>query len=463
MTYRWYLCDKLTRWSAPLVVLLSSLLSLTIISPASGGETKNKYSRPFLIKKMEFQEINTWYYLYLRENLKVATQKKADLIILEIDSPGGEVHTALKIINRLQKINADLVIYINDNAISAGALISLVSPVIYMNEAGVIGASTPVFIKDGEMKKAPEKSVSVMRSKFRSLAEKNKRPISVCEAMVDEDIRLTKKRHGINLKKGKLLTLTQKESLRLGVVDKQATSLEAVFNDLQIDPKKVESYEITASLIILDFFSKPVILGILMTIGLFGLIFEVKTPGWGVGGTVGILSLASFFLIQIFLGNTDWQMPLLFAIGVLLIGVEIFIIPGFGVTGVLGFICILASLFLSFNINNWETGLNVMTLSLLTTIVFFLLSLKFIPNLNFFRSISLEASILSQTPRNENKIKKGMQGKSITALRPVGKANIDGEVVEVMTQGDFIAISTGIEVVKISSNQIIVKQKSEST
>ena len=249
--------NKPSQLNVLLTLLFASFLLLTIASPSLAGETKKgTYSRPFLIKKLEFQEINTWYALYLRENLRVAEEKKADLIILEIDSPGGEVHTALKIINRLQKINADLVIYINDNAISAGAMISLVSPTIYMNEAGVIGASTPVFIKDGEMKKAPEKFVSVMRSKFRSLAEKNKRPISVCEAMVDEDIRLTQLKHGIDLKKGKLLTLTQKESLRLGVIDKKAINLEEIFSDLQIDPKKVESYEITNSLIILDFFFK---------------------------------------------------------------------------------------------------------------------------------------------------------------------------------------------------------------
>ena len=191
-------------------------------TPILGEQVTDKYSRPFLIKKLEFQEINTWYYLYIRENIRVAQEKKADLIILEIDSPGGEVHTALKIVNRLQKLDTDLVVYINDNAISAGALISLASPTIYMNHGGVIGASTPVLIKGGEMKKAPEKLVSVMRSKFRSLAEKNKRPIKVCEAMVDEEIVLTKLKHGINLKKGKLLTLTQQESLRLGVVDKTA-------------------------------------------------------------------------------------------------------------------------------------------------------------------------------------------------------------------------------------------------
>ena len=196
-----------------------------------------------------------------------------------------------------------------------------------------------------------------------------------------------------------------------------------------------------------------------MTLGLFGLIFEVKTPGWGVGGTVGILSLTFFFLIQIFLGNTDWQMPLLFAVGVLLISLEVFIIPGFGVTGVFGLICILTSLFLSFHINNWETGLSVMTLSLLTTIILFLLSLKFLPKLKTFQWMSLDASISSQIASNENKIHKGMQGKSITALRPVGKAEVGGVIVEVITQGEFIAVSTLIEVVRISSNHITVQQK----
>ena len=415
------------------------------------------YERPFLIKKLEFQEINSWYYLYLLQCIKQIESIQADAVILELDSPGGRVDIALKIVNRLLSLKSDLFIYINENAISAGALISLTGKRIYINEGGVIGASTPVYMKEGEMKKAPEKSVSVMRSKFRSLAEKYNRPVRICEAMVDDEIKLSKKTDGIDLAKGKLLTLTQKESLKLGVADKGVSSLDEVLADLKIKKEDLTIYQITNSLKLLNFFSNPVFLSLLMMVGSLGLIFEAKTPGWGLGGTIGILALASFFIIQILVNNSDWKIPALFGIGIILVLLEIFIIPGFGLPGIAGFISILAAFILSFGINNWQTAISSVTLSLVGIIIGTILIIRYVPESSIFKKIALNESLKENSFGIEINLKLGDKGMTTVDLRPYGKVKFSTGIFEVTSQNDFIEKNQEVVIVEVNKSKIVVE------
>ena len=442
---------------------LMSLFCLSFLGGSrlrAGEETVSPpvYKSPFLIEKLEFQEINEWYYLYLRQCFREAEEKKADVVILEIDSPGGRVDTALKIVKRLLDMSADLYVYVNENAISAGALISLTGKKIYINDGGIIGASTPVYVKEGEMKKAPEKSVSVIRSKFRSLAEKRGRPPKVCEAMVDEEIVLTRKEDGIDLPKGKLLTLTQKEALEVGVADKAVSSLQEVYADLNISPDQVQTYTITGSLKMLNLFANPLLLGLLLTLGTLGLILEARTPGWGVGGTLGILSLSAFFIIQILVGNADWRAPSLFAIGIVLLIFEVFIIPGFGLPGIAGIACILGSIFLSFGVGNWQQAMMAMALASLGVLVGSGFFIKYIPATRFFRRATLEAAVESTVVPQSTSLVTGDRGEVITDLRPLGKALFGGKIYEVTAQVGFMEQGTVIEITQVEKNKILVRK-----
>jgi len=426
-------------------------------SSATVGLLSN-YQRPFWIKKLEFQEINSWYYLYLKNNLEQASKIKADIIILELDSPGGRVDVALKVVNRLLDLTNDLVVYINKNAISAGALISLTGKKIFINQGGVIGASTPVHIKGNEMVKAPEKMVSVMRAEFRSLAEKYNRSVRVCEAMVDDEIVLTKKKDGFSLPKGKLLTLSHDEALKLKVADFSANGINDVFTKLKIDPQQISFYKITNQLKLLDFFSSSVILGLLLTLGTLGLIFEAKTPGWGLGGTVGLLALSAFFLIQVLLENAGWKEPVIFVIGLILIMMEIFFIPGFGIAGICGILLILCSFFLSFGISNWETALPTVTYSLVSIIVITMIMFKYLPETNIFRRVALQGAIGATVIGDDIEIPVGTLGETFTDLRPVGKIIINDMPHEVQTNGEYIAKGSKVKIIRITSNHIFVKQ-----
>ena len=438
------------------IILLVVMPLFSLSQPSSSDSTLSVYKKPFLIKKLEFQEINSWYYLYLRQCLEQIKSKEADVVILELDSPGGRIDIALKIVNRLLSLKSDLFVYINENAISAGALISLTGKKIYINEGGVIGASTPVYIKEGEMKKAPEKSVSVMRSKFRSLAEKYNRPVRICEAMVDDEIELTQKTDGIDLAKGKLLTLTQKESLKLGITDKGVFSLEEVLADLGLKRENLMTYEITGGLKLLNFFSNPMFLSLLMMIGSLGLIFEAKTPGWGLGGTIGVLALASFFIIQILVNNTDWKIPALFGVGIILILLEVFIIPGFGLPGIAGVISILSAFILSFGINNWQTAVASVTLAIIGVIVGTILIIRYVPESNMFKKIALGESLKDNSSGMEVELKLGDKGLTIVDLKPYGKVKFPTGIFEVTSQNDFIEKNRQVEIVQVKQNKITV-------
>ena len=435
------------------------------------------FTRPFLIEKMEFHEINTWYYLYIKKSLAAAEKAGADVIILEIDTPGGQVDITLKIINRLVDLEIPLVVYVNKNAVSAGAILALTGTRIFINSAGIIGASTPVYMSSEGVKNAPEKNNSVIRATFRTLAEKSNRPVKICEAMVDEEIELSEKNDGYNLAKGKLLTLTSEEAVRLGIADAVVSSRADVYRLLGIEENSsvsasvsdrtnseketvIKKYNIPRNLKFLNFVSNPVILGLLMTLGVLGLIFEIKTPGWGVGGTIGILCLSAFFIIQILLENAGWQAPALFAVGLVLLLLEIFIIPGFGLPGIIGITAILAGFVLSFGIENWQSGLNVLALSFAAIIAGVILIVKFFPETALFSRFALnyqlKETIQSDSSAPAHAIIPGSAGTAVTPLRPVGKAVFNGIVLEVQSDLGFINQGSSVCISRIENNRYFV-------
>lgn len=440
------------------LVLTLGLSGPSLFSETPTNDIRPGFEKPYLIKKLDFQEIGPWYETYIRSALRDAEEQKADLIILEMDSPGGRVDSALKIVNLLLDLKAHLVVYVNKNAISAGALITLTGKEIFMNEGSVIGASTPVTIQGQEMKKASEKMVSVMRAEFRSLAQKRGRPVGICEAMVDEERGLDLKQDGYDLPKGKLLTLSTDEALRLKVADKKAGSLEALYESLGVKEKSVKVYQLKSGLRLLSLLSHPALLGILMTIGMLGLYYELTHPTWGIAGTLGVLALTLFFVIQIFLQNAGWQVPALFAVGVALLLLEIFVIPGFGIVGILGIVLILGSLFLSFGMSNWSTALTTVTLSLLSVAVVVVVSFRYLPESKLFKKVSLEAQIHATVADHSHKLPIGATGIAASDLRPMGRGEFEMKIIEVSTRGEFITRGSPIKIIAHDRKHAVVTQ-----
>lgn len=408
-------------------------------------------------------QINLGLPNYLSRVIKEADEKNAGAVILEINTPGGRVDAALEIRDAIFSAEIPIVAFINREAASAGALISLSCDSIYMTPGGSIGAVTPV---DMQGNKASEKTVSYLRSVMRSIAQRNNRPVDIVESMVDEEIEVP----GV-IEKGKLLTLTADEAVKLNIAEGVVNDLSELLKKLNLNEQYLIRTKITWSEKLVYFLTNPVISSLLLTIGIFGLIFEVRTPGWGIGGTLAVISLTLFFGSHYLVNLAQWTEILIFFIGVALLLLEAFVIPGFGIAGILGIICVLASFVLSLlphlgkKLVNFEDVLNALTLvglSFIFAFAFAIPVLKLMPKTKTFRKLILDVSESQKegfrsTPDTYDKLV-GTEGVALSTLRPSGIGLFDGNRLNVVAEGEFIEQNNKIKIIKVEGYRIIVRK-----
>ena len=284
-----------------------------------------------------------------------------------------------------------------------------------------------------------EKTVSYLRKEFGATAESRKRPALVAEAMVDADVEIP----GV-IAKGKLLTLTTNEALKLKIADVRADSLEAVLKALDLAGAEVRRAAPTWAETVVRFLTHPVVSSLLMTVGILGVIVELRTPGLGVPGVLGVGSLALFFWGHWLVRLTGWEEILLVALGLLLLGVEIFVLPGFGIAGVLGLLLLVAGLGLSVVGQGATWGALTRAagrvgLSLLVAIAASLALLRLLPRLPFGRRLVLATELpasegYASAPEGD-RVWLGQHGMAESPLRPAGIATIGGERVDVVSEG----------------------------
>lgn len=332
-----------------------------------------------------------------------------------------------------------------------------------MSEGATIGAATPVQMgQGGETQATSEKSVSYVRKEFRATAEARGRPPLVAEAMVDSDVEIP----GL-VAKGKLLTLTMEEALEHRVADFRADTLEAVLERLGVAGAEIRRPAPNWAERVVRFLTHPVLSSLLMTVGILGILIELRTPGFGVPGAVGIASLAAFFWGHWLVRLAGWEEVLLVAIGIALLLVELLLIPGFGVTGVLGITAILAGLGLSL-VGAGATQAAVLgaavrvVFSLLLAIAASLVLLRFLPRLPFGRRVVLASGLSPgggwEPVAAAHRPVPGTRGVAESPLRPAGIADIGGERSDVVSEGEYIDAGETIEVVRVDGNRIVVRR-----
>ena len=338
-----------------------------------------------------------------------------------------------------------------------------------MADGGTIGAATPVQI--GQPGAAPqpveEKTVSDVRKEFRATAESRKRPPLIAEAMVDAVVEIP----GL-IEKGKLLTLTTEEALKHKIADFRADTIESVLEQLGLGGAEVRRVSPNWGENLVRFLTHPVVSSLLITIGMLGIILEIRTPGFGVPGALGITSLALFFWGHWLVQLVGWEELLLVGSGLVLLGVEIFVIPGFGLTGVLGIGALLAGLSLSLigAGATWEFVLKAVSrvvFSLLIAIIASLVMLRFLPRLPFGRRLVLESGLpagqgYASAPEGDRNWL-GKSGTALSPLRPAGIAQIEDERVDVVSDGEFIESGAPIIVTRVDGNRIVVRRHRSST
>lgn len=405
---------------------------------------------------------------FVQRVLDEASAAGAKAVILEINTFGGRVDAAVLIRDALLNSKVLTIAFINKRAISAGALISLASEKIAMADGGTIGAATPVQIglPGSPAQPVEEKTVSYMRKEFRATAEQRNRPPLIAEAMVDADVEVPDL-----IGKSKLLTLTTKEALQADIADFQANSLEAVLESVNLADADIRYASETWAESLVRFLTHPVVSSLLMTVGILGIMLEMRMPGFGVPGALGLISLALFFWGHGLVQLAGLEEFLLVGLGLILVGLEIFVIPGFGIAGILGIMALMGGLGLSLigTGATWDSMLSALgqvAFSILVAIIATLILLRYFPRLPFGRRLILEANLQAQegyesSPAEDHRWL-GKQGVAVSDLRPSGIARFDRERVDVVSDGTFIQAGQPLEVVRIDGNRVVVRLASSS-
>ena len=401
---------------------------------------------------------------YITRVINEAAENNADAIIFKINTFGGRVDAATQIKDAIISSKVMTIAYINNRAISAGALIALSCNKIVMVPGSSIGAATVV---DQTGQKVGEKYQSYMRSEMRSTAERNGRRTDIAEGMVDERVVVK----GL-VDSTKLITLTSAEALKYKIADTVVTNFKDLLSYFNLQNAKEVGVSSNWAEGIVKFLNNPIISSILIMIGFFGLMAEIKTPGWGVAGTTALISLALFFGSSYILQLASIMEILLFIIGLLLLLAEIFVIPGFGVAGISGIVLIFASIFLSLLGSKPFIDMEMVSIAIIQlsgAMLFALLAMfalvKYLPKSSAFNRLVLSQSENAEEGFVSYPSEKELVGKigiAYTTLRPGGTAVIDGKKVDVVADSEYLDQGTKIKVLRVEGIKVVVTPLKEN-
>ena len=467
-------------------------------------------------------EIGNGLRVYIDNGIKRASEADADAIIFDVHTPGGAVGAARDIIDAIQRTELPTIAYVNTEAISAGAMISLSCDQIIMRNGGAIGDSAPVSIQGEELN---EKAVSFIRGKIRATAERSGRNPDIAAAMVDKRLYLVRLMDGeiVTLREeeyierkdlgeemdiiaaggpeGELLTLTTEEALEYNLVDGEADSVEDLLGLYQIvevngerkaltvegiaqkqmefgdDNVRVikslkdatqETVLVTVADRFVFFVTSPLISGLLLTLGGLGLFVEIRTPGFGVPGIAGLICLGLFFWGHRLLNISADYAALAFIVGVALLLVELFVIPGFGIAGIAGIGLMLGSVFFVFrSAYKFETAMFTMSSAIILAFVLAIGLSYLLPKTRAWNHLVLSTAMDSgsgfhSAPREDFQVYVGKTGVALTPLRPAGTVRVDDTRLDVVTAGDFIVRDTPVKIINVEGSKIFVEAIDET-
>lgn len=438
-------------------LLFSILLVIWVVSGVSAQEQT--------VMVMEIKsEIDPRTNRYVELALEHAKKINADIVIIEMDTYGGILTDAKEIVDRIMQYKKPVWVFINSDAASAGALISIACDSIYMSPGASIGAATVV---TGTGEKAPDKYQSYMRAIMRATAEENGRDPRIAEAMVDEDIAIDSVTEA-----GQIVTFSTTEAIKFGFCEAKVESIEEILKRNNIENYKLERFELKASDKVIAFFLNPFISGLLILIIIGGIYFELQTPGVGfpllAAGVALILYLVPYYLNGL---AENWEIIALFS-GLALIAVEIFVLPGFGVAGIAGISLTVMSLILIM-INNDAFNFDFVPANellyavaatfggILGGIILLFVGGSRLHETRFFKRVALTDTQEREKGFTVSAAAQSMKDKTgiaHTVLRPGGKVMIEGQLYDAYTRGEYIEKGDAIVVLDDETTSLRVKK-----
>ena len=461
-----------------ILIILSIVISSLL---ASGNLYSNNQARALYFTIDLKKNVGSTTWIYIQKGFEEARKANANTIIIEMNTYGGEVSYADSIRTKILNSDIPVIVFIDNNAASAGALISIACDKIYMSQAATIGAASVV---DQTGQKLPDKYQSYMRATMRATAEahgkdtvvtgndtvvKWKRDPLIAEAMVDERTVVPNVADS-----GKILTFTTQEALKYGYCDGTAENIrEIIKKESGNQPYELVKFKPTAWDNIKGFLMSPFFQGILIMLIIGGIYFELQSPGIGFALGVAITAAVLYFAPLYIDGlAANWEI-ILFVVGLILIGLEIFVVPGFGITGISGIFLVVSGLILSL-LNNVNFDFKPIhpadsSKAILTVIGGLTLGFGLIIYLSnkigskgLFKKLALETTLENKkgyigVPTEGVNIV-GKTGIAYTVLRPSGKVKVDEKVYDaVSVNGVFIEKGTQIIVVRYETGQVYVE------
>lgn len=502
-----------------LCLLLLSSLAITVEPNESQQGTPTAKAVVIICKGL----IDEGLFKSIQRRTKIALDESADYLIYEISTYGGLVAAADEIskyfILDVSK-KAHTVAYVTTEAISAGAMISVSCQDIIMLENTTIGCSAPIILGQKLEGAEREKAESFIRSTFNRAAEANGYPAALLQAMVS----IHKKVYRVeNLQKSrkegkKIYEFFDAEQMPKDPNEYDLEGKELVVSDkelLTLTASDAFEYGVARAVVedragVLDFLAKrdgvtfaeppmvlrtnwseemvrkvnhPAVMGILFMIALLGVYIELNTPGLGLPGLVAVICFAVIIGSKYLVGMANWVEVALFVVGIILLTVEIFVLPGFGIAGFLGIMCILVGFFGMLIKNppgrlpwpegpeNWDLfidGVLGLSFGFVGFIVLAWVLAKYLPKLQFLSGLILVPTAAKQGTEMEVSmtvppeietvsVNVGDVGEVISTLRPTGKAKFGDANVDVVAEAEFLDKGTKVEIIEVHGNRVVVR------
>lgn len=448
-----------------LFFLLTVILPPAVLSQPAG---------PVYIIPVE-GEIEKGLVWVVRRGIREAEAAAAKAIVLQMNTNGGAADATEEIMELLARTEIPTYTFVDVKAFSAGAYIAVATDFIYMAPGSMIGAATPIAASPlggaAQLDDAhAEKITSAFRAMIASTAEEKGHPVEVVEAMVDRDVEIPDL-----IEKGKLLTLTNSKAVAAGLSRGTITDLDQLFAEAGFPGALRKVIRITPSESLARFITGSMVTVLLLLGGLAGIYFEFRTPGFGLPGILGLSLLAIFFFGHNVAGLAGYEAIVLFAIGLILLTIELFITPGFGLLGTGGIICIVFSFILAMGRGplfdpktilhpNYFRAVSLFGLALGGFLILILATYRVV----FTRSSPLYGRfVLTAEEKREEGFESeetgitglvGARGRALTKLRPAGKALFGGRPIDVVSLGEFIDREEEVKVVAVDGNRVVVRR-----
>ena len=446
---------------------------------------------------------------FLYRKLEAAEEQGADLVILEIDSPGGFVESSFSMAYRLRDLDwAHTVAFVPEQALSGAAIVALGCNEIYMRPDAALGDAGPIIQgEDSLFRHAPEKIRSDLALKIRDLAVARNRPPALAEAMVDMNLVVYQVRNRktgqqtfmsdaelksaddpdawekgppvFESREGVFLEVNGRRAVELGLAEGTAQDRDDLQRQLRLaaPPLVLQAGAVDTAVFVLNL---PLVTGLLFVVGLVALYIELSTPGMGIGGLIALLCFAVFFWSRFLGGTAELLEVILFLVGLVFVAVEVLVLPGLGLPGIVGALLMLAGIMMALQgfaipqtprqFATFGTSLLIVACSLAVFAAAAAVLSRYFGSLPLFNRLVLPPAPSAAAAECQGVVQGGDRragaaaeigvgdwGVAVSPLLPAGKARFGHRLVDVQTDGAFVERGRQVRIVEMQGNRIVVR------